>query len=293
MVALKDLWHILLCYRHKKMQFFHGNENLVQTKKYGCLFRSCLTSGIELTFFDTEKKVFYLTLPSGIIVKTDEYYMIFLEIFVYKLYALPPTIDEKYYVFDVGMNRGYTALCFASSPNCEKVFGFEIDDHTYRFALENFQMNPVLASKINPYSFGLSNEEKEIEIYYVEGEDGVSTMDLSFVDSYWSEDRKQKKQIKKESVKQASKVFGELFKGCNEKYLKILKIDCEGAEYAIFADLQKYELLDEFDVIIGECHYGMKELEKYLDRFTCISRLQESKDVQQFCFLNNKIMSGL
>lgn len=86
---LKDIWHILLCYRCKKKQFFHGNEQLENCKEYGDLFRNCITAGIKLKFYDTEKKIFYLTLPSGITVKTDKYYIIFSEIFVYQYYSLP------------------------------------------------------------------------------------------------------------------------------------------------------------------------------------------------------------
>lgn len=61
------------------------------------------------------------TLPSGIIIKTDSYYMIFLEVFVYEYYILPPLGGKKFYVFDVGMNRGYTSIYYASQPACEKI----------------------------------------------------------------------------------------------------------------------------------------------------------------------------
>lgn len=186
------------------------------------------------------------------------------------------------------MNRGYTSLYYASQPDCEKVWGFEINNDTYRWAQENFSMNPQVASKIDSYNFGLLDEDKELDVFFVEGEDGVSTMDETFVDSYWSEERKRKKQVRTEHVKKASAVFGSLFKECKGGYLKILKIDCEGAEYKIFEEIDAHDLIDEFDIIIGGCHYGMEGLEKYLERFSCVSKMEESKDVVQFCYLNKQ-----
>lgn len=149
-------------------------------------------------------------------------------------------------------------------------------------------MNPQVASKIDGYNYGLLDEDKELNVFFVEGEDGVSTMDEAFVDSYWSEERRRKKQIRTEYVKKASTVFGSLFKECKEGYLKILKIDCEGAEYKIFEEIDMHHLIDEFDIIIGGCHYGMEGLEKHLGGFSCISRMEESKDVVQFCYLNKQ-----
>lgn len=285
---LRGIWQIILGYRCAKKQFFHGNENLENLKEYGNLFRNCISAGIKLRFYDTEKKIFYLTLPSGITVKSDHYYIIFLEIFVWQYYTLPPLRNSKFYVFDVGMNRGYTSLYYASDPDCEKTWGFEINSDTYRWAQENFMLNPQVASKIQGFNFGLLDEDKELNVFYVEGEDGVSTMDESFVDAYWSEERKRKKQQRKEYVKKVSIVFQNLFDECDQNYLKILKIDCEGAEYKIFKDLNENNMVNEFDVIVGECHYGMEGLEKYLGNFNCVSKIGESKQVMQFCYLNKK-----
>lgn len=283
---LKDWWHITLCFREKRLQFFHGNKEVATAKKYGYLFRACMMAGIELKYFDTEKKDFYLKVPSGLTIKTNEYYIIFIEVFAHKLYVLPPCVRNRYYVFDVGMNRGYTALYYAADPECEKVFGFELDEMTYQFALENFQLNPAVGAKIQAYNYGLLDKEEEKEMYFVDGKDGIATVIPSFVDNYWSEERKHNKNIKKQWVKQASEVFGQLFSGCQPDYLKILKIDCEGAEYAIFADLEKKGLLSQFDVIIGECHNGLEALQVYLTDFICVSRKKEGAGIEQFCFLN-------
>ena len=49
--------------------------------------------------------------------------------------------------------------------------------------------------------------------------------------------------------------------------MKVLKIDVEGAEYDIFADLHEHGLLKEFDLIIGEYHKGLEPLLEYLSDF--------------------------
>lgn len=285
--VLRDGWHLLLCYRDKKKQWIHGNQALLKRKEYGHLIRSCMVAGIELLYFDTEKQEFYLKTPSGIVAKTNKYYTIFLEIFSYKLYALPPVIQDKYTVFDIGMNRGYTALYFASDPDCENVFGFEIDEHTYRFASDNFKLNPSVSSKIHAYNYGWLDKEEEIEMYYLEGADGIASVYSSFVNSYWSEQRKEDKQVKKSKVLQASKIMNELL-AKYETHKKILKIDCEGAEYVIFADLKQAGLLDQFDIIIGECHQGLEGLEIYLQNFVCMNQNNEGSGISQFCYVNKK-----
>lgn len=112
------------------------------------------------------------------IVSTDSYYDIFLEIFVNKIYLLPPQISmKKFVVFDVGMNRGYASLYFADIENCEHVYGFELLSSTYKWACDNIELNPYLSSKIDTFNFGLWNKDDEvcIESDGIDGHTQVST----------------------------------------------------------------------------------------------------------------------
>lgn len=288
--TLRDLWHLLLCYRCRKEQFFLGNKKLMN-RKPASLFRHCLAAGVEITFYDTEKDVFYLKTPSNIIVKTDKYYYIFIEVFLYKYYALPPLCGRKFYVFDIGMNRGYTTLYYAANPDCVKVWGFELNPSTFALAKENFSFNPQVASKIQAYNYGISDKNQEVDMFYVEGADGVCSMEENFVESFWSEDYKKRKKTCKAKIKQAAPLFEELFNECENQTLKILKIDCEGAEYGIFEDLRQRNLVNSFDIIIGEAHHGMERLIPYLDSFSCVFlRKEDGPNTFSFCFLKQGLL---
>ncbi len=58
-------------------------------------------------------------------------------------YSVPQLYQFKeFVVFDIELNRGYAALKFANLDSCKAVYGFKINDDTYDFALENFNLNP-------------------------------------------------------------------------------------------------------------------------------------------------------
>ena len=66
-------------------------------------------------------------------------------------------------------------------------------------------------------------------------------------------------------VRSASEVFGSIIRSHLQNNI-VLKLDCEGEEYNILADLVKNKLLDKIDFIMLEWHYGGKEsILEYLD----------------------------
>ena len=68
-----------------------------------------------------------------------------------------------------------------------------------------------------------------------------------------------------------------------------MKIDVEGAEYNIFADLYEQNIIKELDLIIGEYHEGIENLMTYLPDFRC-SYKEDSveKGIGSMVFVNKK-----
>lgn len=276
---LKTFWREYVRLKENEEAFFHGCSYLTQTKHYHRLYRSLGFGKGEILYYSQAKKRLYLKVDTSVIVSTDAYYDIFLEIFVNKIYLLPPQLSmKKFVVFDAGMNRGYASLYFANMENCEHVYGFELDSFTYEWACENINLNSRLSDKISTFNFGLWNKDDEVNIAS-DGIDGHTQI------SAGNENRSSAKG----KVKKSSSVFSELFQSVDKNLLKILKIDVEGAEYDIFADLYEREMLKEFDLIIGEYHRGIDSLLAYLPEFHC-SYQEESveKGIGSMVFVNKR-----
>ena len=58
--------------------------------------------------------------------------------------------NDRYVVFDIGMNVGIASLFFAQRNDVECVYGFEPFPVTYQRALENISLNVKLMKKIVP-----------------------------------------------------------------------------------------------------------------------------------------------
>jgi len=288
--VLKLLWREIISVEEQKLSFFHGVEKLINEKRYDQLFRMGKNQDVEMIFYDTGRDLLTLKTREGVVIETNRDYGTFLEVFIKKIYTLPPQIKKEFCVFDVGMNRGYASLFFANYSNCKEIFGFELDPKTFDWALRNFALNPDLASKITPFCFGLWNEDKEIEFRLKEF-DGCTAVD-SLLTEYPNVKKmfeNEKSEVGKAKVKKADKVISELLKNIPTERMKILKIDIEGSEYVVFEDLHNHNILDEFDLIIGECHNGIERLEKYLQNFNLIYKSKNQGLVLMFAYLHKRV----
>lgn len=156
-------------------------------------------------------------------------------------------INGPFVMFDIGLNLGFTSLLTAQNEQCVKAYGFEPFGPTFRLAQRNVSLNPEIENKIEIFNFGLSQEEKTLQIAYNPEFLGYMS---TFTDRFEEMD-----QCKKESVilKKASEVLTPLFNKHNEPIF--LKIDCEGAEWEIIPELNESGLLDRVSVLIMETHF--------------------------------------
>ena len=180
------------------------------------------------------------------------------EIFIEKIYAIE-TPHNNLVVIDIGMNVGVASLYFAIQPYVKKVYGYEPFPETFAEAEINVLANSKWASTLKLMNEGVSNvhESRAIPLF----ESGLlSASTIEQKNEYG-------KKIGQEIIVQLvsiNEVFDKvLAENPNAKIL--LKLDCEGEEYAIFDMLKETTYLNHVVIAIIEWHEkGASDIEKVL-----------------------------
>jgi FkbM family methyltransferase len=208
-----------------------------------------LHDGIFMFKQDKNRRIFLEGNGITIQIPHSNYVYIAYEIFLNKIYNLK--ITKPSVVFDIGMNAGIASLFFANEKFVHKVIGYEPFEQTYNLALENFRINPGLKGKIEAHNFGLGDNEMQLELPYTpnasehSGEKGIPDHIL--------ETRQLTVVIEKIQIKKASEVLCKEIE--NWKHHDIfLKMDCEGCENSVLADLYENKVLERFHAILMEWH---------------------------------------
>ncbi|HEX5171547.1 MAG TPA: FkbM family methyltransferase [Cyclobacteriaceae bacterium] len=189
------------------------------------------------------------------------------EIFVDKCYQFLLPKNVSVHVVDIGMNVGLASLFFASLPYVDHVHGYEPFTPTFKQAQENINLNPEQARKIETYNFGLGEKEQSLMVPYNSDNKGINA---SLINS----PRVTASHRERLWIKQASESLNVLFQRFPESRF-IVKIDAEGAEYAIFNSLFKNRLSEQVIGVMVEWHFfGPRQLEKLLteNRFMLVSQ---------------------
>jgi len=256
------------------------------------LYNSCKENNIKYLSHNQKEGKIYFRYNEKYILVSDYSVATIVQIFAYRNYDFAfPESDNGYLVFDIGMNKGYSSMWFAMQPNIKKVIGYEVNEELSEYIDENRKLNKQLFKKIKSNTFGLAGKSKETTLRYLKNDDGVSTIREDFYLKYWSEDRKNGVKEKKVKVKEASSEINKYLKEFpNSNY--ILKIDVEGSEYEIISNLAKKELLNKFDIIVGETHSGFKDIERHLNCFTIENLENFAGDLNTFVAFNKKYKKG-
>jgi FkbM family methyltransferase len=201
-------------------------------------------------------------------IETSEEFFILKEVFVEKDYNL--LSNEKFVVFDIGMNIGISSLFFGLKENVDKIYSFEPVTATYNQALYNFELNKANFNKVEAFNFGLGGCTRVEKVLYnseAKGNCGIRLESSLVIDR----DNAEEIEI---TIKNISEILPDLLAKHTEQK-KVLKIDCEGAEYEIVQKLHDANLLKDIDVLLIEWHdKGAKILENLLieNNFRVISR---------------------
>ena len=158
-------------------------------------------------------------------IQTFEELFILNEIFINGIYNVSTT--KKFALIDIGMNVGLTSLYFAQNPDCLSVYAFEPFKLTFEQALLNLSLNPVIKNKINPFYYGLGNENKSIKVTY--DKDIKGNMGINGIPDYLTY---QNQEVINEEIviRDASEILDPILKtliGQNTSI--VLKVDCEGS----------------------------------------------------------------
>lgn len=277
-------------YNELKTYFYNDCED--ELKKYlntDELFRLGYFNNFKFLSYSPVENRLLIKTEDDIILGTNNRFYTIKEVIGFNGYSIPQLYEfDEFTVFDIGMNRAYASLWFTKFNNCKEVHGFEIDPETYQKALNNISLNPKLSKKIKTYNFGLSDEDGEVDLLYADGCDGVNTM-FSEVAELQGE-LKNKVKTKKVEVKKATPTLSKIIDDNNIDSPIVLKIDTEGAEYAIISDLIESKFILKFDVILGEGHVFKRE--HFCDKLEELGFRRIKLDINQvtynFAFVKEK-----
>ena len=158
----------------------------------------------------------------------------------------PPADGEGTLVFDIGMNVGFASLALAAMCPGAEVYGFEPFPKTFERARRNFQDNPDLARRIHPLCVALSDHEGEEEWNFDAADAAMSSQ---FADPIFG-GKKDGVKVRLESAAAAMGAIADRHPG----WPCIVKMDCEGGEYAIFEDWAASGLDRRIDLVMMEYH---------------------------------------
>ena len=236
--------------------FFNGYEDLIRPyMDTDFLFNICYFNDIEFLSFSPNENRILLKSKDGIIFSTNNHFWTIMEVYGLNEYSIPQLYSfDDFVVIDIGMNRAYATLNFANYENCSAVYGFEIDKSVYDVALYNINLNPNIKHKISSFNIGLSDSDELVDLYYLDGFDGINTMIPEFANIQPNLKDNTNVKTKTVEVKKTTPIINEIISTVNSNSKIILKIDTEGAEYKIIGDLINSGLISKIDVILGEGH---------------------------------------
>lgn len=186
------------------------------------------------------------------ITSSEEIYILN-EVYVQLCYDVVIPFD-KVTVIDIGMNVGISSLYFANMECVDLVYGFEPVKPTYDQALQTFELNTNIATKVIPQNFGLGNKNRqETFTYNAKYKGSVGKVEATF------------KQQSEGNIN-VDVVIKDVFETINDIVLQnkensiILKIDCEGGEFEIIERLYNTNLLSKMDIVLLEWHMATPEI---------------------------------
>lgn len=148
-------------------------------------------------------------------------------------------------VIDIGMNAGLASLMFASKREVREVHAFEPFRNTYDRAADNLALNPRIAGKIEAHNIGMSDHDVAESITVPIAGDSGSASTLRVENGIPVH----------VTLKDAGAFLRPIILKAQAKGLRVIvKVDCEGSEFAVFRSLEQHGLLDRIDAFMVEWH---------------------------------------
>jgi FkbM family methyltransferase len=165
------------------------------------------------------------------------------ELFVENAYNF--SYGRQVVAIDVGLNIGLTSLHFATKSEVAAVHAFEPFAETYDRAMANLALNPALAAKISTYHLGLSDADYEGAVQVDDhGCSGAMTT-VGVAGGITAQ----------LVLRDAGKLLTPIIDDAEARGLGIvMKVDCEGSEFAVFRSLERAGLLGRISAFLVEWH---------------------------------------
>ena len=232
----------------------------------------CLADGAEF-FINSQRQLCYRKKEIVISFYTYDEYCGIWDIYGENVYDYTACADgQDQIVIDIGMNIGAASIYFASRDDVRKVYAYEPFPDTYHHALDNIKASGLVHEKICAVNAGLSSTSEKQTVHYNASMTCGMTIEESLKKrtvrqyqewGYYDENKSQTVQIQ---VLDAAEEIGRIIAGHKNETI-ILKMDCEGSEYAVLQRLDEYRLINKIAVVMMEWHYyGREKVEAYLKK---------------------------
>lgn len=156
-------------------------------------------------------------------------------------------------VVDIGANIGIVSIYLAKKfPNI-KIYAYEPVAQNYKNFLENIKLNNIPDGIIIAKNKAVTSDGRNVSMKINVLNSGGSSLDTIVASGY-------KNEIRNTNVE--STTLTDIFLDNNITNLKLLKIDCEGAEYEILNNTQP-SLLNKIEILRGEFHENKTLTDEY------------------------------
>ncbi len=190
--------------------------------------------------YTTKGRRLFFDVPPG-------FYEVFREIFMedfYRIGDLVKYLPDKPVVIDVGGNVGYFSFLLAAKKPEATIYAFEPMPENIKIFERNIKLNPILKNSIIIAEKAVTgNHNGQVDIFF------DSHTDNSVVASVIKDFSPLNTSIRQVEAISLDRIISE-----NKlQRVDLLKVDCEGSEYAIFYDCPEY-VFDLIRVIAIETH---------------------------------------
>jgi FkbM family methyltransferase len=165
------------------------------------------------------------------------------ELFLKQVYNF--VADGDWCAIDIGMNIGLASLLLAAKPFVKEVHAYEPFAGTFERARANLSLNPQIAHKISVYNVGLEDKDEDKTVLIRDDRPSGS-----FTTTGW---RVGAPHVI--SIRNAATTLRPIIEAAKARGRSVIvKVDCEGSEFPIFATLDAHGLMDDISAFMVEWH---------------------------------------
>ena len=182
-------------------------------------------------------------------------------------------------IIDIGMSNADSSIYFIKN-GAKYVIGLEPDRQTFDLALKNITDSKI-ENKILPLHKALSDVNGSIELIIYDHNPNANSVDEKNIVRL--NDPKHKETVESTTLKDIIDKFG-------REQIGILKMDCEGCEYSVLANLDQ-DYYSKIDSIIMEYHNGLQNLPEILKKNGFNLEITGSEDTMGYikAYKENKV----